>query len=76
MRGNAARVTKSIVGGLPDSHWVAAGSRAIPETTLERVAGGTLSVGLSEQDSLVVLGEDGPVGVEVEIVRRFAQCPA
>ena len=44
-----------------------------PETTLRRVSGGTLRVGVSEHDPWVVLGGDEPSGVEVEIVRRFAR---
>lgn len=44
-----------------------------PETTLERVSGEKLRVGVSEHDPWVVLGQDGPAGVEVEIVKRFAQ---
>jgi polar amino acid transport system substrate-binding protein len=44
-----------------------------PEGTLERVAGGTLRVGVSEHDPWVLLPEDGPAGVEVEIVERFAE---
>jgi polar amino acid transport system substrate-binding protein len=43
-----------------------------PETTLERVAGGTMRVGISEHDPWVIIGDDGPAGVEVEIVQRFA----
>ena len=43
-----------------------------PEVTLDRVSGGTLRVGISEHDPWVLLTEDGPAGVEVEIVKRFA----
>lgn len=43
-----------------------------PESTLRRVSGGTLRVGVTEHDPWVVLGEDGPRGVEVELVERFA----
>ncbi|MDQ3955551.1 MAG: transporter substrate-binding domain-containing protein, partial [Actinomycetota bacterium] len=44
-----------------------------PETTLRRVAGGTLRVGVSEHDPWVVLDGDGPRGVEVELVKLFAE---
>lgn len=44
-----------------------------PETTLERVSGGTLRVGIASHDPWVVLEPDGPAGVEVEIVERFAE---
>lgn len=44
-----------------------------PESTLDRVTGGTMRVGVSENDPWVVLGPDGPSGVEVEIVERFAE---
>lgn len=43
-----------------------------PESTLRRVSGRTLRVGVSEHDPWVVLGEGGPRGVEVELVKRFA----
>ena len=43
------------------------------EGTLERVRGGVMRVGVTENDPWVVLGPDGPSGVEVEIVRRLAQ---
>jgi polar amino acid transport system substrate-binding protein len=44
-----------------------------PETTLERVIGGTMRVGVSEHDPWVVLDKDRPGGVEAELVRRFAE---
>jgi polar amino acid transport system substrate-binding protein len=44
-----------------------------PETTLERVRGGTMRVGVSEHDPWVVLEGDQPTGVEVELVKRFAE---
>jgi polar amino acid transport system substrate-binding protein len=43
-----------------------------PESTLRRVSGGTLRVGVSEHDPWVVLGDGDPTGVEVELVERFA----
>ncbi|HEX2295262.1 MAG TPA: transporter substrate-binding domain-containing protein [Actinomycetota bacterium] len=43
-----------------------------PETTLQRVSGGTLRVGVSEHEPWVVLGGPEPAGVEVELVERFA----
>lgn len=44
-----------------------------PETTVERVSGGTMRVGVSAHEPWVVLGDDGPSGVEVAIVERFAE---
>lgn len=44
-----------------------------PESTLRRVAGGTLRVGVSEHDPWVVLDGGEPSGVEVELVKLFAQ---
>ncbi|MDQ4024326.1 MAG: transporter substrate-binding domain-containing protein [Actinomycetota bacterium] len=44
-----------------------------PEGTLERVTGGTMRVGVTENPPWVVLGDDGPSGVEVEIVELFAE---
>lgn len=41
--------------------------------TLERVRGGTLRVGVTEADPFVVLGDGGPRGVEVELVKNFAR---
>jgi polar amino acid transport system substrate-binding protein len=58
----AAAALLAACGGLPRD----------PETTLRRVEGGTLRVGVSEHDPWVVLGGGEPAGVEVEIVRRFA----
>lgn len=43
-----------------------------PEVTLNRVSGGTLRVGISEHDPWVLFADEGPAGVEVEIVKRFA----
>lgn len=44
-----------------------------PESTLDRVSGGTLRVGVSESEPWVTVGDGEPSGVEVEIVERFAQ---
>lgn len=44
-----------------------------PEGTLERVADGTMRVGVSESPPWVVLEGSEPAGVEVEIVKRFAE---
>jgi polar amino acid transport system substrate-binding protein len=49
--------------GLPDD----------PESTLKRVTGGTMRVGVTESPPWVVLGDGGPSGVEVEIVELFAR---
>lgn len=44
-----------------------------PEGTLDRVSGGVLRVGVTPADPWVRLAADGPpTGVEVELVRRFA----
>ena len=43
-----------------------------PEGTLDRVEGGTMRVGVIEDEPWVVLGEDEPRGVEPELLRRFA----
>ncbi|MDQ3914579.1 MAG: transporter substrate-binding domain-containing protein [Actinomycetota bacterium] len=44
-----------------------------PEGTLDRVAGGTMRVGVTENPPWVVLGNAEPRGVEVEIVELFAR---
>lgn len=44
-----------------------------PEMTLAHASGGTLTVGVAENEPWVVLGDDGPSGVEVELVERFAE---
>lgn len=44
-----------------------------PESTLDRVTGATMRVGVTENPPWVVLGDDGPSGVEVEIVELFAR---
>ena len=43
-----------------------------PESTLDRVTDGTMRVGVSASDPWVVLDDEEPAGVEVEIVKRFA----
>jgi polar amino acid transport system substrate-binding protein len=43
-----------------------------PESTLERVRGGTLWVGITESEPWTRLEAGQPGGVEVELVRRFA----
>ena len=44
---------------------------ADPEGTLDRVTGGTMRVGITESDPWTAL--EGPAGVEVELVERFAE---
>jgi polar amino acid transport system substrate-binding protein len=45
-----------------------------PEGTLDRVRGGVMRVGVTPADPWVALHESGdPTGVEVELVRRFAE---
>ena len=44
-----------------------------PESTLRRVEGGTLHVGVSAHEPWVVLGDGEPAGVEVELVKLFAE---
>lgn len=44
-----------------------------PEKTLARVAGGTMRVGVTENPPWVVLGDEGPTGVEVTLVELFAE---
>lgn len=44
-----------------------------PESTLRQVTGGTMRVGVTEHDPWVRLGGAEPEGVEVEIVRLFAE---
>lgn len=44
-----------------------------PEATLQRVSGATMRVGVSDHEPWVVLGAGEPSGVEVEIVKRFAE---
>ena len=44
-----------------------------PEGTLEEVTGGKMRVGVSESDPWVVLEGSEPAGVEVEIVKLFAE---
>jgi polar amino acid transport system substrate-binding protein len=43
-----------------------------PEGTLERVAGGTMRVGITESPPWSSLGEAGPSGVEIDLVQGFA----
>jgi polar amino acid transport system substrate-binding protein len=43
-----------------------------PESTLDRVRGGTLRVGITESEPWTRLEAGQPGGVEVELVRRFA----
>jgi polar amino acid transport system substrate-binding protein len=43
-----------------------------PEGTLDRVEGGTMRVGITENDPWTVLSGAEPSGVEVEIVKRLA----
>jgi polar amino acid transport system substrate-binding protein len=43
-----------------------------PENTLERVTGGTLRVGYALSDPWVTSGDDGPSGIEAELIERFA----
>ena len=44
-----------------------------PESTLDRVSGGTLRVGISEHEPWTVIGPSGPSGVEVALVELFAE---
>lgn len=44
-----------------------------PESTLEMVTGGTMRVGVTENEPWVVLSGAEPSGVEVEIARLFAE---
>jgi polar amino acid transport system substrate-binding protein len=44
-----------------------------PEGTLDRVSGGVLRVGVSESDPWVTLAGGEPAGVDVELLRRFAE---
>lgn len=44
-----------------------------PEGTLERVIGGTMRVGVTENPPWVVFEGDEPTGVEVAMVERFAE---
>lgn len=44
-----------------------------PDGTLNRVEDGVMRVGVTEADPWVVLEGDRPVGVEVELARRFAR---
>lgn len=47
---------------------------ADPDGTLDRVQGGTLRVGVTENAPWVVLAEDGePAGTEPDLVRAFAE---
>ena len=43
-----------------------------PETTLERVRGGTLRAGITASEPWTTLDGGQPGGVEVELVERFA----
>lgn len=43
-----------------------------PEGTLERVAGGTMRVGITERPPWTSFGEGDPFGVEVDLVQGFA----
>jgi polar amino acid transport system substrate-binding protein len=44
-----------------------------PESTLEKVTGGLMRVGVTEHDPWVKLEGDEPTGVEVTLVERFAR---
>ncbi|MDQ3958190.1 MAG: transporter substrate-binding domain-containing protein [Actinomycetota bacterium] len=44
-----------------------------PESTLNRVTGGVMRVGVADDPPWVVVGDGEPSGVEVEIVERFAE---
>lgn len=44
-----------------------------PEGTLERVRGGTMRVGITASEPWTELTPEGPAGIEVEIVTRFAE---
>jgi polar amino acid transport system substrate-binding protein len=44
-----------------------------PEGTLDRVEGGTMRVGIIEHAPWTVLADDGPAGVEVDLVEGFAR---
>lgn len=52
---------------------IACGIPRDPESTLDRVTGGTMRVGVIGHDPWVVLGGPEPTGVEVELVTRFAE---
>lgn len=43
------------------------------EHSLERIGGGTMKVGLTENPPWVIRSDDGPAGVEVEIIERLAE---
>ncbi|MPZ70202.1 MAG: transporter substrate-binding domain-containing protein [Actinobacteria bacterium] len=44
-----------------------------PEGTLERIRGGTMRVGITASEPWTESTEDGPAGIEVEIVERLAE---
>lgn len=44
-----------------------------PEGTLERVSGATMHVGVTHHPPWVQLGDSEPTGVEVQLVRHFAE---
>lgn len=67
------RYTLAAVSALVLSLPAGCGLPRDPETTLERVSGGTMRVGVSEHDPWVVLEGAEPSGVEVELVERFAE---
>ena len=67
--GSRARITVVALALLV----TACGLPRDPESTLDRVSGGTLRVGISEHEPWTVLGSSGPSGVEVELVELFAE---
>jgi polar amino acid transport system substrate-binding protein len=44
-----------------------------PEGTLDRVDGGSMRVGITERPPWTLLGDDGPAGVEVDLLEGFAR---
>lgn len=44
-----------------------------PEGTLDRVDGGSMRVGITERPPWTLVGDDGPAGVEVDLVEGFAR---
>ncbi|HZB03184.1 MAG TPA: transporter substrate-binding domain-containing protein, partial [Actinomycetota bacterium] len=44
-----------------------------PDGTLDRVDGGSMRVGITERPPWTLVGDDGPAGVEVDLVEGFAR---
>lgn len=68
-------MTLSMTAGLAAASLVASacGTPRDPELTLQRVTGGTIRVGVADHEPWTVSSSGEPKGIEVELVRMFAE---